>query len=206
MSITGESAMSEIADSVQEAIEEKSDSSFHSVIAVLVALTATIMAICNIKDGNIVQAMAQAQAKSVDTWAFYQAKSTKQHMAENMGEQLNIQLTTGTFSPAARTLLEGKIKQYEAEAKRYDKEKEDIKKEAEGYQEQYDALNVHDDQFDMAEACFTVASAMYGITALTRKRWLLVFAIVLAGVGTLLGLAGFLGWSFHPDWLAKLLG
>ena len=32
--------------------------------------------------GNVNQAMQQAQTKSVDTWAFYQAKSTKQHVAE----------------------------------------------------------------------------------------------------------------------------
>jgi hypothetical protein len=31
-------------------------------------------------------------------------------------------------------------------------------------------------------------------------------AIVFASLGTILGLAGFLGWSMHPDWLARLLG
>ena len=40
------------------------------------------MAIDNVKDGNIGQAMAQAQAKSVDAWSYYQAKGVKQNLAE----------------------------------------------------------------------------------------------------------------------------
>jgi hypothetical protein len=44
------------------------------------------------------------------------------------------------------------------------------------------------------------------VTALTRKGWLLILAIVFAAFGTLLGFSGFLGWNLHPDWLAGLLG
>jgi len=43
-------------------------------LGAFVAVAATFMALCNVKDGNIVQAMAQAQANSVDAWAYYQAK------------------------------------------------------------------------------------------------------------------------------------
>lgn len=51
----------------------------------------------------------------------------------------------------------------------------------------------------------SVAIALLGVTALTRKRWLLIVGIVFAGIGELLGLAGFLGWSLHSDWLAGVL-
>jgi len=56
----------------------------NTTIAILVAVAASFVALCNVKDGNIVQAMAQAQANSVDAWSYYQAKSTKQHIAEGM--------------------------------------------------------------------------------------------------------------------------
>ena len=39
----------------------------------------------------------------------------------------------------------------------------------------------------------------------TRKRWLLGLALLFAGFGGVLGVAGFLGWSLHPDSLARLL-
>jgi hypothetical protein len=51
----------------------------------------------------------------------------------------------------------------------------------------------------------SVAIALFGVTALTRKRWLLIVGILFAGTGEILGLAGFLGWSLHSDWLASLL-
>ena len=75
--------MDSIADSVQETIEQTVKNKINSRVALLVAITATFMALCNIKDGNIVQAMSQAQANSIDAWSYYQAKSTKQAIAQN---------------------------------------------------------------------------------------------------------------------------
>ena len=199
--------MSEIEDVANEAIEKSDDQKLNSLIALLVAISATFMAICNIKDGNIVQGMAQVQAKAVDTWTYYQAKSTKQNLAESMADQVQTQIAAGAnLSAETKGRLDEMRKKYEGEAQRYNAEKEDVKKQAEDYEGQYDALNVHDDQFDMAEACLTIAIALLGVTALTKKRWLFYFAMTLSAVGFMLGLAGFLGWSFHPDWLAKLLG
>jgi Domain of unknown function (DUF4337) len=201
--------MGEIDEKIQEAVAQAQDSHsrLNSIVAALVALVATAMAVFNIKDGNIVQAMAQAQASSIDTWSFYQAKSSKQHMAESMVDQLTIQRELGgALTPAAHELLDRKIAEYQAAAQRYDKEKETIKTQAEDYQKEYDRLNIHDDQFDMAEAAMSVAIALAGVTALTRKRWLLVLALLFAVFGSVLGVAGFLGWSLHPAALARLLG
>ena len=46
--------MSEIADTINEAVEHASESRLNSIIAALVAIAATFMALCNVKDGNIV--------------------------------------------------------------------------------------------------------------------------------------------------------
>jgi hypothetical protein len=51
----------------------------------------------------------------------------------------------------------------------------------------------------------SISIALFGITALTQRRWLLVTAGVFAGLGALMGLAGFLGLSVHPNFLASLL-
>ena len=162
------------------------------------------MALCNVKDGNIVQAMAQAQANAVDQWSYYQAKGMKLNLAEATLDQLDMQRRM-TTNPAFAAMIDQKVVVYRAEIQKYDKEKNDIRKQAEGYQKQYDALNVHDDQFDMSEACLSVAIALFGVTALTKKRWLLAVAATFMSFGVLLGLAGFLAWSLHPDFLAKFL-
>ena len=198
--------MADVADQAQEAIENAEKSRLNSAVAVLVALSATFVALCNVKDGNVVQAMAQAQAGAVDQWAYYQSKSTKQHLAETTADQLTVQRDIAVNpSPEARKLLDDKIKQYTAQATKYEQDKTEIKAQAEALAKQYDAYNVHDDQFDMSEACLSVGIALMGVTALTQKRWLLLVAGIFAGFGALFGLAGFAGWNLHPDWLAKLL-
>ena len=201
--------MSEISDKTQEAVEQASEGGggFTNIIAVLVALSATFMAICNVKDGNIVQGMMQAQANAVDTWSMYQSKSTKQHLAENMVDNLNLQRELGVGLDAVRLAkLDAKIKEYEGKVQKYEKDKAEAEKQARAFEKQYNDLNVHDDQFDAAEALLSVALAMYGISALTKKKWLMGVAVVFSVCGTILGLAGFLGWTIHPDWLAKILG
>jgi hypothetical protein len=195
--------MSEIENTVQDAIAEV-HSPLNSRVAVIVATVATLMAIGNIKDGNIVQNMTQAQSRAVGQWNYYQAKSTKQILAENAAAQLRA-LSTGAPA-AAREAIVKALARFDSEAVRYAHEKEDVKKMAEQFEAEYDRLNVHDDQFDMAEACFTIAITLAGVAALTRKSWLLGFGTSIAAAGFILELSGFLGWAFHPAWLARLLG
>src|ERR1043166_7963237 len=75
--------MSEIAETIQESLEQADKSKINSRVALFVAITATFMALCNVKDGNIVQSMSQAQAHAIDAWSYFQAKSTKESIAEN---------------------------------------------------------------------------------------------------------------------------
>src|SRR3954468_7492405 len=103
--------MSDLAETVSEVIEKGGHERLHSLIAALVAVSATFMALCNVKDGNVVQAMAQDQARQVDAWAYYQAKSTKMNLAESMLDQLAVQraLATGAGNTEARATLDQKI-------------------------------------------------------------------------------------------------
>jgi len=198
--------MSEIADTISEAVEKAGGSRINTIVAVSVAVTATFTALCNVKDGNIVQAMAQEQAHEVDAWSYYQSKSTKENMAQSALDQLQLQRDLAVNPPPdARALMDKKLAEYEARVKHYEADKLAIEKTAQGHKAEYDRLNFHDDQFDMAEALMSIAIALFGITALTQRRWLLVTAGVFAGLGALMGLAGFLGLGLHPNFLASLL-
>ncbi len=189
--------MSEIDETIQDTIEHSGKSKINSMVSIFVALTATFMALCNVKDGNIVQAMSQAQAHAIDAWSYFQAKSTKQAIAENSLQMLRLQKTTGS---------EELIKKYEAEVSRYEKEKTDIKLKAEGFQKEYEDINVFDDQFDMTDALLTIAIAMFGITALTQKKWLFWFSASVSILGIIIGLTAFMKISLHSDFVSRILG
>ena len=201
-----DAGMSELSDTIQETVEKKDSSRLNTIVALAVLLSATFLAICNVKDGNIVQGMQQAQANAVDAWSYYQAKSTKLHFAEGMVDQIAIERDTlPGLTDEGRAKLDKKIAEYTAQTKQFERDKERIKESAEEYQKEYDRLNFRDDQFDMCEASLSIALAVFGVTALTQKRWLLAVAVAFAVFGTLLGVCGFLGYNFHPSVLAKLL-
>jgi len=204
--------VSEIAETVQEAVES-SHGGHHgpshgtglgSWVAILVALTAVMMGLCNIRSGKLVQAMDRVEAHEVDTWSYYQSKSTKQHISENMADLVEIQLLTAPA--AARAALESSLKKYRGQAETYGVEKDSLQRAATALGRTYEQLDVHDDQFGMADASFSIAVALYGMTALTRRRWLLAFGIAATLVGAWSGLNGFMGWAFHPGWLSGWLG
>lgn len=200
--------MSEPLDKIQDDVQDHAgESRFNGRIALFVAVVATFMALCNVKDGNVVQAMQQSQAKAVDQWAYYQSKSSKQHLAENTADTLQAMLDLSpAIEPGARARMEARIARQQAAAHKEDQEKAQVRAEAEQAAKDYDAMNVHDDQFDLAEACLSVAVALAGVTALTRKRWLFALAGGFGAVGFLYGLAGFFRWSLHSDFMARLLG
>ena len=207
--------MSELADTVSEAVERAQDPgpgsgkriNLNTVVALSAAITATFIAVCNVKDGNIVQAMQQAQAGAIDAWATYQAKGTKLNIAESTLDTLRLQQKlTPQPTAEARALIERTIADYEQKVRHYEAEKVDLKRTAEGFQKEYDRLNIHDDQFDMAEAATSIALALFAVTALTQKKRLMIVALAFAGVGVVLGTAGFLGLGLHPGFLARLLG
>jgi hypothetical protein len=189
--------MSEITDTIQESAGQAGSNKINALVALFVAVTATFMAICNVKDGNIVQAMDQAQAHSIDAWSYYQAKSTKQATIESVLELAKLQRVAGVDSV---------IHKYAAQIARYDKEKAEIKKQAEDFQKQYDDLNLFDDQFDMTEALHTISIAMFGIASLTQRKWLLWFASGMSLLGIVEGLAAFLKVSLHSDLVSRILG
>ena len=172
-------------------------------VALTVAILATFMAVCQVKDGNIVQAMQQAQADKIDHWGYYQARNLREEVAKST----LVQLTLGAADrPAAQQAAYAQaIAKYAALAKEQDEKKQAVMQQAQDDQKTYDALNIHDDQFDLSDALLAIAISLLALTALTHKRWLFFLALVPTAGGVLMGVAGLLGWALHPDALAKLL-
>ncbi|HZO88928.1 MAG TPA: DUF4337 domain-containing protein [Chthonomonadaceae bacterium] len=195
---------SEDEEEKDEAAREKRKSRLNNWVAIAVALLATFMGICKVKDDNIVQAMQQAQAKSVDAWAWYQAKKIRLQFAQATADQFAIQAQTA--APNVRPVIEQKMAEYNQQAAKQATELADVEKQARGYDKEYDRLNFHDDQFDLSDALLAIAISLLALTALTQKRWLFAVAMVPTFFGVLMGLAGLFNLNIHSDFFAKLLG
>ena len=191
-------------ESLQEASSAaKRNARLNAVAAVSVAILATFMGICKVKDDNIVQAMQQAQADKLDHWSYYQARNVRQEVAEAALTQLR--LARADRSGAQAAAYDTEIARYEAIAADQAKKKLEVKAQAEQDQKTYDALNFRDDQFDLSDAALAIAIALLAVTALTQLWWLYWLTWVPMGFGVLMGVAGLGGLGLHPDALVRLL-
>src|SRR5437660_9615510 len=180
-----------------------SRASLNTWVAISVALLATFMGICKVKDDNIVQAMQQAQADKIDNYAWYQARNVREEVANATVAQLKALAASGS-SPTQSGLQE-EIKTYQALAQEQEEKKKVQQADADKADQTYNELNFHDDQFDLSDAMLALAISLLAVTALTQKRWLFIIAMVPTFFGVLMGLAGLLSWHIHPNFLTRLL-
>lgn len=160
-------------------------------IAMFTAIIATVGAIFSYM-GGATQANAGLyknnaaikKTEASDQWNFYQAKSSKQSMAEL----------------AAVLVSEDKREFYKKEAERYKTEKAEIQKDAqklEAESKEWDEkseLQMHEHhRWAQATTVLQVSIALAAIALLTKRRWLEWGTLGLGGVGIALGA---LAW-FH---------
>jgi hypothetical protein len=170
----------------------------NAMVAVTIALLATFMGVCKIKDDNICQAMQQAQAHSVDYWSTEHSKGIEAKVFDVAATQLEI---SGAGNPKAADA----IKKYRGQSTKEQADKGEWQKKAEQSDKDYDDLNYRDDQFDLSDALLAISISMLAVTALTGKRWLYWVALVPTGLGVLMGVAGLFSLKIHPDAIMNLL-
>jgi uncharacterized membrane protein YoaK (UPF0700 family) len=146
-----------------------------SLTVVIIAVIAAVAGQYSGKYGGTVQ-MSQAQAS--DQWAFYQAKSIKQHLDEVSLMQL---AQAGNTNDAE---LSRQVKKLRENLGRYDKEKEEIKAKAEQLEKNRDAAAKRGGKMSVAISYFTVAIATASICTVTKKKplWFVAMALALAAV------------------------
>ncbi len=162
--------------------KHESGLSLGQTVAVFTAVLATVGAIVSYLGGHSQNEAlfykndaVLKKAEASNTWAQYQAKSTKQNLAE-LAEGL-----VGTPEQKAR---------YNGEIKRYGDEKAVLKKVAEGQELASEASNVKSeaalnphDKLAMAMTFIQIAISLASICVLTRKRWMLGLAGASAAIG-----------------------
>jgi len=174
---------------------EAKDKRINRMVALTVVVFSVATGFGSIKDGNLVQAMEQAQASSLDSWNEYQATRLKLHVVQTARSQL----VAGPQSPG----IQKTISDFDKASAKYLDESPKLMKQAQGFQAQYDAINTHDDQFDAAEASLTTAISIAAVAALTESWIPLIASWIIGGFGLFMTICGFAGWGFHPDFLTS---
>lgn len=175
---------------VEHAAQHAGKDPFAGQIAVMTAILATIGALCAYMGGatqaNAVLYKNNAAIKKTEAsnqWNYYQAKSSKQNLAEL----------------ALAIVADGKKPQYQSEVERYKKEKAEIKEvadklevDAKNWDNQSDVqMHLHH-RWAQATTALQVSIALAAIALLTRRKWLEWGMFGVAALGVVLGGAALL--------------
>lgn len=175
----------------------------NATVAITVAVLATFLGICKVKDDNIVQGMQQAQVDKLDYWAYFQARTIRADVAEAAATQLA--LAQAAAPPDKASAYEAAIATYRAKQADQLKKRDELRALAEQAQDTYATLNRRDDQFDLSDALLAIAIALLAVTALTKLWPLYAVAMVPTAFGVLMGVAGLVNLPIHPNMLFRLL-
>lgn len=151
-----------------------------AILAVIAAISSGRWGACNL------QAILE-QGKVNDTWSYYQAKSMKQHEAEQTRE-LAIALSSGAQDKQAFELLKEKMT---AEAAREEKEKNEQQEAALNYQKSRDHYVESSFWFEISFAALQLGVILCTIASAARHKTAWAIGMVLGVFGLLLLLNGF---------------
>ncbi|MGE5307471.1 MAG: DUF4337 domain-containing protein [Deltaproteobacteria bacterium] len=152
-----------------------------------VALSTTVLAVCaaisSLKGGGYSTRIQLSTTLENSKWSYYQAKSIKQNMMQSQRDLFALYAFKES-DPEAKKMIDGKLKQCEAEVARYEKEKEQIKTEAESIAREQDVLKKHAGNFGIAVMFLQIAIMLSSVGTLLKRRevWITGLAIGVFGL------------------------
>jgi hypothetical protein len=186
--------MAEVELPNTEELEEIRSKTFTKRVALVTAIFAVMLAISSLGGNNAMKEMLLAQQQSSDQWAFYQAKVIREHLyrSQKMRIEADLMERGAAMRPEMRKHYESMLRKMDEEEARYNKEKKEIEQEAKKLEHERDINRSKDPYFDYAEVLLQISIVMASISILAVSRQIFSFAIVLASLGGLMSLNGFL--------------
>jgi hypothetical protein len=177
-------------EAVESAAEHGKDGLAQKV-ALMTAVLATIGTLVNYQSGSAqTQAMflknesILLQAQASDQWSYYQAKSTKGHLAEMAAE-------LATTPEAKARFLSQRAKEEKDKAEVQAKAKE-LERQSHEFGERSEATLRPHERLALALTFIQISVALAAITVLTRRRWLLWGSMGTAALGIAAAASAFL--------------
>lgn len=186
--------MAEIELPNPEELEEKKSKQFTRRVALTTAIYAVILALASLGGNNAMKEMLLAQQQASDLWAHYQAKSIRENQVRVQKLRLEADLFErgAAMKPAGRQKLEGLLNEYVDQERHYNQDKKGIEKEARALEHERDIYRARDPYFDYGEALLQIAIVMASIAILSSSRPVFGFSLIVAVLGAISTLNGFL--------------
>jgi hypothetical protein len=150
-------------------------------VAITTTVLAVLTAIASSRAGYCVAKNQVLTAQEGSQWAYYQAKSIKQNLAETQKNSFG-EIILGATTPEQKAYLDKAIQANDEEIVRYGKEKDQIRIEAEKVGLENQIIGRRGNQFSMSVVFFQLGIMLSSVGALLKKKelWIvgLVFGVV----------------------------
>jgi hypothetical protein len=116
-------------------------------------------------------------------WAYYQAKSIKQNLAESQKNAFEVEML-GAANPEQKAVFENKLRTVTEDVSRYEQDKNDIKKEAEQVGIENGLLNTKGSRFSGAVVFFQIGIMLSSVAALLKRKSLWITGCFFGAIAT----------------------
>jgi len=166
--------------------EKEKREAWTKYVSLSIVVIAVIAAIATQFAGRYSGRVQLSQAQASDQWAYYQAKSIKQHLDEVALLELTRSANTNDTQVAKA------IKKLRDDLSRYEQEKADTKGKAESLEKVRDESSRRGGKLGTAVSYFSVAIATASICTVTKKKPLWFVALALSVVAVVQAVWAFL--------------
>lgn len=174
-------------------LEEHRDRTFSRRVALVTAVYAVVLAIASLGGNNAMKEMLLAQQEASNQWAYYQSKVIREHLNRGNKLVLEMQLTEpSTLKGAEREKLGALARAFADEEKRMNADKKEIEPKAKAAELERDRNQAKDPYFDYAEVLLQIAIVCASVSILSTSRPMFWFSTLLAVLGVLSTVNGFL--------------
>ena len=180
--------MSEIHETIEKAQEGEHSQYFNRRIALLIAVLALFLSFSETLGKSAQTEAVDANVKSSDTWAFFQAKDIRRTTLNTAADQTAL-LAANVADPAAKAAIDKQIEAWRATAARYESDP----KTGEGRKELAERASKQEEERDLAMARYhhyELASAAFQVGIVLASAAVITGMVALAWFGGVLGVLG----------------
>jgi hypothetical protein len=180
--------MSEIHETIEKAQEGEHAQYFNRRIALLIAVLALFLSFSETLGKSAQTEAIDANVKSSDTWAFFQAKDIRRTTLNTTADQTTL-LAANTADPATKAAIDKQIETWRATAARYESDP----KTGEGRKELAERAKKQEEERELAMAKYhhyELASAAFQVGIVLASAAVITGIAALAWLGGALGLLG----------------
>jgi len=153
-------------------------------VSVTISILAVLVAVVTLLGHRAHTEELSRETQAASRWTQFQAKSIRQHEAENTSDVVN--LVAGLDKEKGEALR----KKYEKQLEHYENDKEDVSEQAKELEAERDLAARKADRFDGGEALLEIGLVICSITLLAKKKAFWFTGMLIGAAGVVLAATG----------------